>query len=124
MLCWAKATLNGAKGDDGALDSLLRQMRTILSSQIPIENPSLRERSYALGWIRTQLHGIVGMIGDNADYWPFEILPVLAAGSDSRLLICHQGATVGYYPSLPLFPETDFAIVVLTNTAALNDAAD
>jgi hypothetical protein len=91
---------------------------------MPVPNPSFRERSYALGWIRTQLPGAVGVMGDNGRILPVPQLPVLGRGATPRLALFHQGATVGYFPSFYLFPETESAVVVLTSSIANCDAAD
>ena len=95
-----------------------------MSHHIAVEPPSYRERSYGLGWVRTQLPGIGGVTGDNPDYFDLPELPELHTGTGSSLLIYHQGSTIGYYSCILLFPETQSAVVVLTNTAALTDAAD
>lgn len=39
-------------------------------------------------------------------------------------MIYRQGATVGFYSFLALFPETQSAAVVLTNAIAMSDAAE
>ena len=77
-----------------------------------------------MGWMRAQLPNTVGLIGDNMRLYSISELPVLGRGSDSRLALYHQGATVGYFSSIYLFPETESAVIVLTNSIALGDAAD
>ncbi|PGH17694.1 hypothetical protein AJ80_04702 [Polytolypa hystricis UAMH7299] len=104
--------------------SVVKQIPYILSNHIAIENPSLGERSYGFGWVRTQLPGTVGLIGDNLQLWPLSELPVFGKGTPPQLTIYYQGATVGYYSSLSLFPDTGSAVVVLTNAIAMSDAAD
>ncbi|KAM7201218.1 beta-lactamase/transpeptidase-like protein [Naviculisporaceae sp. PSN 640] len=105
-------------------DGPLKETATIFSQHIPVLNPSFRERSYALGWIRTQLPGVAGVMGDNIDILGLSGLPVIGEGTQSRLCLYHQGSTVGYYPALYMFPETRSGIVVLTNSIALGDQAD
>ncbi|KAF1960870.1 beta-lactamase/transpeptidase-like protein [Byssothecium circinans] len=94
------------------------------SHHIPVLNPSFLERSYALGWIRTQLPGVVGVMGDNLRILPIEKLPTIGCNTTPRLALYHQGATVGYFTSFYLFPETQSAVVVMTNSIANCDAAD
>lgn len=106
-------------------DSHLKELETLLSSQIPVLGPSFRERSYAMGWIRTQLPGTLGVMGENiAILDDVDNLPEIGLGSPSRLCIYHQGSTVGYYTNIALFPETQSAIVVLANSIPLTDSPD
>jgi CubicO group peptidase (beta-lactamase class C family) len=121
MLKWAKAVLKAEKDPSS---SPLKDMSTMISNQIPLDDPSHDSRFYGLGWIRTQLPGVVGLMGDNADLFDVKDLPVLGAGTAPMMVYYHQCSAPGYYAALLLFPETESAIVVLTNTLPLNDAAD
>lgn len=58
MLAYSASLLNAyqANGQSNSIEGL----DTIFSAHIPLRNPSFRERSYALGWIRTQLPGTLG----------------------------------------------------------------
>ncbi|KAH7127289.1 beta-lactamase/transpeptidase-like protein [Dactylonectria macrodidyma] len=87
-----------------------------------MEMPALREKSYAARWARSQLPTTVGDIGINAGL--LEQMPLLAAGINSRLALWHQGSLVGATSFVMMLPETESAVVVLTNTMAINDAAD
>ncbi|KAF4461083.1 Peptidase S12 Pab87-related C-terminal [Fusarium albosuccineum] len=122
MIGWSKEMLKAIKSEE----SVIKDAVSIVSNHVPIENPSLRERSYGYGWIRTQLPGVVGIIGDNVDlYRGIQYHPPLGSSKDEpRLMLYHQGSTVGYYTFLALFPESDSAVIVLTNSIALSDAAD
>ncbi|KAJ5986314.1 Protein flp [Penicillium sp. IBT 35674x] len=106
-------------------DSDLKELETLLSSQIPVLGPSFHERSYAMGWIRTELPGRLGVMGENiAILDDVDELPEIGQGSPSMLCIYHQGSTVGYYTNIALFPETQSAIVVLANSIPLTDSPD
>ncbi|KAM0513578.1 hypothetical protein ACHAPE_007628 [Trichoderma viride] len=124
MLKWSKAMLDAAQSIPGTDDSVLKQVPEILSSHIAIKNPSLRERSYGYGWIRTQLPGVVGLVGDNAGLWDLQDSPIVGTPDRPLLMIHHQGSTVGYYTFIALFPDSNSAVVVLTNSIAISDAAD
>lgn len=87
-----------------------------------METPALREKSYAGGWARSQLPTTVGDIGVNPGL--VGDMPILAQGVNSCLALWHQGSLVGATSFVMLFPETESAVLVLTNTMALNDAAD
>ncbi|KAJ5981963.1 Protein flp [Penicillium sp. IBT 35674x] len=117
------ASILAAYRDGG--DSDLKELGTLLSSQITVLGPSFRERSYAMGWIRTELPGTLGAMGENiAILDDVDKLPEIGQGSPSMLCIYHQGSTVGYYTNIALFPETQSAIVVLTNSIPLTDPPD
>ena len=121
MLRYCKAVLEAERQPDS---SPLRNIRMLLSNQIPLDDPSRDYRFYGLGWIRTQLPGVVGLQGINAELFDVEELPILGMHSPPMMVYYHQGSTYGYYSSVLLFPETQSAIVVLTNSIPLNDAAD
>ncbi len=83
---------------------------------------SLLEQSYGLGWVRAQLPGLMGAVGLNPGF--VNPMPVVGKGDKSRLAIYHQGSIGGALSFVALFPETKSAIVVLSNSLALNDVAD
>lgn len=92
-----------------------RQQKELLEGKIGVGSKTLREYSYASGWIRAQLPNVVDLF---ADYNP----PVLGEGANSRLMIHHQGYIAGNVAYAGLFPETTTAVVVLANSAGLTDA--
>ncbi|KAL4728801.1 hypothetical protein ACLX1H_003200 [Fusarium chlamydosporum] len=67
-----------------------------------------------------------GVIGDNVDLLGgIQGHPTLGSVKDERrLMIYHQGSTVGYYSFIAMFPKTESAVVVLVNSIGLSDAAD
>ncbi|RYP42730.1 hypothetical protein DL768_010278 [Monosporascus sp. mg162] len=91
-----------------------KQMPQLFEGKISVPNKSLREFSYASGWIRTELPAIVDLF---SGYEP----PVLGNGSASRLMIHHQGYIAGNAGHVALFPETSTAVVILGNSAGLTD---
>lgn len=110
-------------GQTSTPGSPLNQVAQMLSAKIPIREKSLREDSYALGWARTQLPGPMGAIGLNPKLMP-DGMPLVGKGAPSRLVVYHQGSHPGALAAVNLLPETQSAIVVMTNTLALNDCAD
>lgn len=120
LLSYANYLLSGYQ-DDGSSNPVVE---TIFSTQIPVYGPTLLERSYAMGWIRTQLPGALGIMGENVAIRSLQALPELGVGSPSRLCIYHQCSSVGYFGNIALFPETRSAVVVLANSVALTDSAD
>ena len=101
----------------------LKQVAHLLSAKIPLDQPSKLESSYALGWARVQLPGKLGQIGLNPGLLP-QGMPLIGQGGASQLLIFHQGSLPGALAFVGLLPESETAVVVLSNSLALNDAAD
>lgn len=124
LLKWGRAFMDAIKFSPLSETSPLNQALMLLSNHVAIQTPSLLERSYGLGWARTQLPGVVGLIGDNNEIMPLEELPTLGKGCESRLVAYHQGSTVGYYSALYLDLKTESVVVVLTNSMAIGDGAD
>lgn len=109
--------------------SPLKQVGSIMSAKIPTTPNSLHETSYAMGWARTELPGPLGVIGLNGSWLPGEVgsangFPLVCKSTPSQLVVYHQGSNPGTLHNVLLLPETQSAIVVLTNTLALNDCAD
>ncbi|QGI66470.1 hypothetical protein CEK26_010427 [Fusarium fujikuroi] len=102
--------------------SPLKQLSHIMSAKIPFDQPSQHEASYAFGWGRVQRPGRFGQIGLNPALLP-QGMPNIGRGISS-LVLFHQGSLPGSLTFVGLFPETETVIVVLTNSLALNDAAD
>lgn len=123
QLTWASALLQSGNGNTE--DSVvIREAPYLFSNHVAVLNPTVSERSYGLGWMRTQLPGVVGLIGDNVGLWELADEPVLGTKDKPMLMIYHQGSTVGYHAFTGLFPDTDSAVVVLTNSSDMSDAAD
>lgn len=64
--------------------SPLSQVAQLLSAKIPLREKSLREDSYALGWVRCQLPGPMGAIGLNPRLMP-DGMPIVGKGAPSCL---------------------------------------
>lgn len=110
-------------GQTSTPGSPLNQVAQLLSSKIPLKETSLHENSYAFGWVRSQLPSPMGAIGLNGGLMP-NGMPIVGKGGPSCLIFYHQGSHPGALAAVNLLPETQSAIVVMTNTLALNDCAD
>jgi hypothetical protein len=51
-------------------------------------------------------------------------MPVVGKGAPSQLVIYHQGSLPGALAAVILIPDTESAIVILTNSLSLNDTPD
>jgi CubicO group peptidase (beta-lactamase class C family) len=125
MLTWSALLLDQYRSGRSDASSL-KELDTIFSAHsLDANNHCWLERSCAMGWIRTQLPGVLGAMGENAAVLGHnQGLPELGRGAPSQLCIYHLGSTVGYNSSLLLFPQTQSAVVVLANSTALTDSAD
>lgn len=99
-----------------------KQLSVTMSAHNQFPGPSYHESSYGMAWMRTQLPNQlckispnVGLLGDS---------PVIGRGADSMLIIAHYGSMPGNFAAVLLFPETESAIIVLTNTTPLCDMGD
>ena len=110
--------------DTSTQGSPFKQVCQFMSAKIPIEEMyCLHERSHALGWTRTQTPGPIGGTGLNSQLMR-GYMPFVGRNSPPRLILSHQGYHSGFFGAVNLLPETQSAIVVLTNTLGLNDCAD
>ena len=81
------------------------------------------ETSYGLGWITTQLPARLGNVGMNSEYT--SRMPVVGKGLNKRTqCVYHHGSNNTSLTSVHLLPESNTAIVVLTNSMGNNDTAD
>ena len=102
--------------------SVLGNVSWLLAPLQIMETPTLREQSYAAGWAISQLPAAVGSLGANTGL--VDKMPLLGDGTTSQMALWHQGSLVGATFFVMLLPETESAVLVLTNTMAPNDAAD
>ena len=65
----------------------------------------------------------MGAVGCNPSLMP-DGMPIVGKGVPSRLVIYHQGSLPGALSAVVLIPGTETAIVVMSNSLALNDSPD
>ncbi|KAI0112037.1 putative D-aminoacylase [Nemania sp. FL0031] len=93
----------------------LRQLSHLFRGMVSLPLSTLREASYASGWLRVQLPAPMGFgSGPGID-------PMLGEGLPSRLGLFHEGNIAGYTTFVAVFPETSSAVVVLSNSLGLTD---
>lgn len=109
-------------GKTSTEDSSLKQLTHVMSGKIAIDQPTKHEASYGFGWARVQLPGRLGQIGLNPGLLP-EGMPIVGEGNSS-LVLFHQGSLPGSLTYVALLPDIEAAVVVLSNSLALNDVAD
>lgn len=126
LLKWCRAVTHAynsqASSDSTShIRSPLKQIVPQLSQQIPMMPGAPTERSYGMGWARVQLPGPMGGLGCNSGL--VDKMPDVSRQLH-HLVIYNQGSLAGYTTAIILVPEVETGIVVLTNSIALNDAAD
>ena len=140
--------MGAAGGVESCIDDLLVLYRSILEASItqfgsnqkttpnnpfqsltdtfsvhtPFPGKSLYESSYGMGWMRTKLPNQMCKISTNNGLLGGQ--PVIGKGAASKLVIAHYGSMPGSFAGVNLFPETESANVVLTNTTLLRDLTD
>lgn len=118
MLKWAATVLRVAKSSSASNEPAppfpLRNYRTALSPHMPISSHDTREKSYGFGWRRNTL--------------PSSFTPNNPSGAKdhrgTQLLIFHGGNISGYNSKVWILPQSDFAIVTISNSTGLGDASD
>jgi hypothetical protein len=93
-----------------------------MSAYAQVDNCSYHESTYGLGWMRSQLPNTlvkfgtnVGLLGEGT---------VIERAAESKLVISHYGSMPGNFAAVLMFPETESAIIVLTNTTPACDMSD
>ncbi|CAD6579656.1 MAG: hypothetical protein ASARMPREDX12_009328 [Alectoria sarmentosa] len=103
----------------------LSRARELLRPHTPMRRllPSFGKTEYTLGWAQVTLPSALGALSGNAEL--VEKMPRIGEGLVNAPLILYQsGSMVGYQSSAILIPNTNSAIVVLSNTLANQHAAD
>ncbi|KAF7591434.1 hypothetical protein BBP40_001536 [Aspergillus hancockii] len=136
MLIWSKAVLQAEKqesdqGNDHGIAERnpLRQMKKIRQAYWtrPVDDTFQNETAYCLGWLRVEMpSSMIGSLSCNTDTRKNgeHLRYILGTQSDPMVTICHNGVTHGSTAALYTFPETQSAVVVLSNGLHSGDASD
>ena len=103
----------------------LKQARELFRPYTTMERllPDFGKTEYTLGWAQVMLPSALGALSGNAEL--IKKMPRIGEGLANAPLVFYQsGSLVGYQSSAILIPETNSAIVVLSNTLANQNAAD
>ncbi|CAG9947982.1 unnamed protein product [Clonostachys rosea f. rosea IK726] len=116
--------LRGLKPGFQELGLCSDHVATIFEAVIPLHGSprTLRERSYAMGWARTQLPNNINLVNGNAgllDDWP-----VIGSFHNGMLVLHHTGNNLGCSSTIFLLPEIDTGVIALGNALGHCDAAD
>ncbi|KAK2740665.1 hypothetical protein FQN57_006035 [Myotisia sp. PD_48] len=102
--------------------SPFKYLSDILSVKIATNGANDGKRGYGLGWTITQLPAPLGDEGVNG--MSVAQMPIVGRDGNKTLVYHHNGSLAGYLSAVHLIPDTQSAIVVLTNALAKNDCAD
>ncbi|RYN65042.1 hypothetical protein AA0117_g12204 [Alternaria alternata] len=98
--------------------SPIPDVATLWDSRIAIND----ESSYGLGWVLTDLPAKCGLVGINPNM--VDAMPTACKGCPPTRLVYHQGSGVGALSAAYLLPDSQSAIVVLSNSLDLCDSSD
>lgn len=119
LLKWCRCLLT-ALGEESEADSVVRHATPIFN-RCTIANPEdAKAGDYCTGWCHHRTPAELGLISPNRTL----VSPVLGSNSPSLLVYGHQGDVPGYACNIYLIPDSESAIVVLSNGTGLGDAAD
>ncbi|KAL8854474.1 MAG: hypothetical protein Q9221_000745 [Calogaya cf. arnoldii] len=105
-------------------DSPIKQVTMLFHAQISIGQSSIEDEAYALGWVRAKLPRRLSIIGKNDAWLGHEKTPVIGNKSAGRTIMYHHGTLVGFLSSVFLIPDSETAVIVMTNSHPFADASD
>ncbi|PSN64796.1 beta-lactamase/transpeptidase-like protein [Corynespora cassiicola Philippines] len=109
---------------DSIVGSPLHHLRTILAPHISVnKNTSLESQAYCLGTYRTALPGHLSRASLNASLLR-TTAPTFGSDLYGMEIFHHTGNISGNFHSMFLVPETQSAVICLTNATPLMDASD
>lgn len=113
--------LGSKEFEENSVEYVIREINTLVRPHVPRPVETVLEQTYALGWNRTQLPGLIDF-GWNGHM--LKEFPLLGESYPGRLALWHGGNMPGTTAAICLLPETQTAVVVLQNSLGLCDAAD
>ncbi|KAK4244750.1 beta-lactamase/transpeptidase-like protein [Corynascus novoguineensis] len=120
LLKWSACLLSALNNKRSKSDAVLRHASPIFN-RCTIANPEdAKAGDYCTGWCHHRTPAELGLISPNRSL----VSPVLGTDSPSLLVYGHQGDVPGYTCNLYLIPDSNSAVVVLSNGTGLGDATD
>lgn len=120
MLKWSACLLSALDREKSEADAVLRHASPIFD-RCTIANPKdAQAGDYGTGWCHHRTPAELGLISPNRAL----VSPVLGTNSPSLVVYGHQGDVPGYACNLYLIPDTQSAVVVLSNGTGLGDSTD
>ncbi|KAL6810541.1 beta-lactamase/transpeptidase-like protein [Trichoderma camerunense] len=118
LLAWGNTLLSVFREGEAPLALL----DTVLSGRSFINNTVTSDELYAMGFAKVTTPAQFGKIGFNSGL--VDAMPVIGTSSKPQQVFYHSGAGAGYGHCFMLVPDSQSAIVVLTNSVSQGDTAD
>ncbi|KAJ5714324.1 uncharacterized protein N7483_011505 [Penicillium malachiteum] len=114
LLKYYKAILGAWKAETTATPSSspLKNVRDLLTGQIPLDPDSKAGQWYGPGWAIAELPAPLRAMGTNPMF--VSAMPLVGKGTAKKQIVWyHNGSLVGLFSSVHILPESDTIIVVL-----------
>ena len=96
----------------------------LFKEQIPIGEASIEDEAYALGWVKAKLSRQLSIVGRNDSWLGHGKVPAVGKKSAGKIVMYHHDDLVGMLSSVFLIPESNTAIIAMSNTHPLADPTD
>lgn len=120
LLKWCKCLLESFRGNGTSDSSPIRPFSPLFDRSTMANPKSAQDGDYCSGWCYHQIPSKLGLISPNRDLES----PLLGTQSNSIVVYGHQGDVPGYTCSLYMIPDTQSALVILSNGTGHSDATD
>ncbi|KAM7210057.1 Beta-lactamase/transpeptidase-like protein, partial [Rhypophila decipiens] len=118
LLKWSRCLLASFDNDIAPDGGIVDHNSPIFNRCTIVSPGDAEEGDYCTGWCHHRTPAKLGLISPNRTL----ISPVLGAASPSLLVYGHQGDVPGNTCNIYIIPETNSAVVVLTNDTGHSDA--
>ncbi|KAL8807105.1 MAG: hypothetical protein Q9182_000938 [Xanthomendoza sp. 2 TL-2023] len=112
-----------SSGQTTTAASPFKQVIPITSAHSEILLSGHDNLAYCMGWVKGRLPGPLGFISNNFGKLGANV-PRIGTNGPSITTLTHSGSMAGAMTGATLFPESESAVIVLTNTLGLTDTAD
>ncbi|KAK0744942.1 beta-lactamase/transpeptidase-like protein [Apiosordaria backusii] len=120
LLKWCHCLLASFGGGSSKTDAVVGHKSPIFNRCTIADPEDAEAGDYCTGWCHHRTPAKLGLISPNRDL----VSPVLGAASPSLLLYGHQGDVPGYTCNIYVIPDSNSAVVVLSNGTGHGDATD
>ena len=112
-----------SSGETATANLPFKQVIPITSPHIKIPVSGSEPLAYGMGWVVGRLPGPLGFISKNFAHLGAHV-PQISTNGPSMTTLNHAGMMPGARTAVILFPDSKSAVIVLSNTLGLSDAAD
>ncbi|KAK4446178.1 beta-lactamase/transpeptidase-like protein [Podospora aff. communis PSN243] len=120
LLKWSHCLLASFKSRDEGRGRIVRHNSPIFSRCTIADPQDIEAGDYCMGFCLHRTPAKLGLISPNRTL----LSPTVGVASPSVLVYSHQGDVPGYTCNIYIIPESESAVVVLSNGTGLGDATD